>query len=70
MWERVRDLLDQRRLVDAVRDDPLDLVVVGDVQGEVDERPTGLALVVESDAPRARAPLATSSDASSVPGRR
>ena len=30
-WKRVRDLLHDRDLVDAVRDDPLDLVVVDDV---------------------------------------
>ena len=37
--ERVRDLLDERSLVGAVRDDALDLVVVGDMEREVDERP-------------------------------
>jgi len=35
----VGNLLDERGLIDAVRDDPRDLVVVGDVEREVDERP-------------------------------
>ena len=45
--QRVRDLLDERGLVGAVRDDALDLVVVGDVEREVDERPDRVELVVE-----------------------
>jgi hypothetical protein len=39
LGQRVRHLADQVLLVGAVGDDPLDLVVVGHVQGEVDERP-------------------------------
>ena len=45
--QRVRDLLDERGLVGAVRDDALDLVVVGDVEREVDERPARVEPVVE-----------------------
>ena len=45
--QRVRDLLDERRLILGVRDHLPDLVVVGDVEREVDERTNALEVVVE-----------------------
>src|SRR5918992_4486752 len=51
--EHVREHLDQIRLVDAMRNDALDLEVVRDVQREVDEGPRGQLLTQPAGKPRA-----------------